>query len=162
MMATQPKQAAPRPGGLVPAYELRVARWHRGDSSYEIWQVPATATPHLHQARRVAGLAGRNLALVEHRIIRRLTALGINTSGMKPGERRVASLPELDALRLGLLWRLLAPMRSLPYIRSCAEGIEAMGKEEAAYWLGMAMHRRYPRRVLMALRVLLVDPRRRG
>ena len=37
-------------------------------------------------------------------------------------------------------------------------GIEAMTKEEAGYWLGMAMHRKYPRRVLMALRFLLIDP----
>jgi hypothetical protein len=42
---------------------------------------------------------------------------------------------------------------------ACAEGSEAMGREEAAYWLGMAMHRTYPRRVLMALRVLLIDPK---
>jgi hypothetical protein len=33
-----------------------------------------------------------------------------------------------------------------------------MPKEEAAYWLGMAMHRKYPRRVLMALRFLLIEP----
>ena len=36
--------------------------------------------------------------------------------------------------------------------------IEAMTKKEAGYWLGMAMHRKYPRRVLMALRFLLIDP----
>jgi len=36
-----------------------------------------------------------------------------------------------------------------------------MTKEEASYWLGMAMHRKYPRRVLSALRVLLIDPKRR-
>ena len=34
-----------------------------------------------------------------------------------------------------------------------------MPREEAAYWLGMSMHRKYPRRVLKALRCLLVDPR---
>jgi len=33
-----------------------------------------------------------------------------------------------------------------------------MGQEEAAYWLGMAMHRVNPRRVLSALRMLLTDP----
>jgi hypothetical protein len=44
-------------------------------------------------------------------------------------------------------------------MRAVAEGIDAMAREEAAYWLGMAMHRRYPRRVLMALRCLLVEPR---
>jgi hypothetical protein len=32
-----------------------------------------------------------------------------------------------------------------------------MEREEAAYWLGMAMHRRRPRRVLRALRVLLTE-----
>ena len=32
-----------------------------------------------------------------------------------------------------------------------------MPKEEAGYWLGMAMHRKFPRRVLTALRFLLID-----
>ena len=41
-----------------------------------------------------------------------------------------------------------------------AAGIEAMSKEEAGYWLGMAMHRKFPRRVLMALRFLLIEPQR--
>jgi len=44
-------------------------------------------------------------------------------------------------------------------MRSVAEGIEAMDREEAAYWLGMAMHRPNPRRVLTALRVMLTEPR---
>jgi hypothetical protein len=45
-------------------------------------------------------------------------------------------------------------------MREVAEGIEAMAREEAAYWLGMAIHRPNPRRVLTALRVLLTDPGR--
>jgi hypothetical protein len=49
-------------------------------------------------------------------------------------------------------------MRSRDRMRSVTEGIEAMGREEAAYWLGMAMHRKNPRRVLTALRYLLTDP----
>jgi hypothetical protein len=52
-------------------------------------------------------------------------------------------------------------MRSRSNMKACIEGIEAMAREEAAYWLGMAMHRKYPRRVLMALRFLLIDPRQR-
>ena len=40
-------------------------------------------------------------------------------------------------------------------IENCARGINAMAREEAAYWLGMAMHRRNPRLVLAALRLLL-------
>jgi disulfide oxidoreductase YuzD len=50
-------------------------------------------------------------------------------------------------------------MRRRDYIAACAAGIEDMGREEAAYWLGMAMHRKYPRRVLSALRIILVDPK---
>ena len=65
------------------------------------------------------------------------------------------------ALTLGLLFRALAPMRSRDNMRAVAEGIEAMGREEAAYWLGMAMHRKQPRRVLAALRFLLTEPRSR-
>jgi hypothetical protein len=64
------------------------------------------------------------------------------------------------ALRLGLLFRTLAPMRNRDAMRACADGIEAMPREEAAYWLGMAMHRKNPRRVLTALRWLLTDPAR--
>ena len=66
---------------------------------------------------------------------------------------------EDEALHLGLIFRVLAPMRSRNNMVSCAEGIDAMAKEEASYWLGMAMHRKYPRRVLMALRFLLTDPK---
>ncbi len=37
-------------------------------------------------------------------------------------------------------------------------GEGAMGHEEAAYWLGLTMHRKNPRRVLTALRYLMIDP----
>ena len=69
------------------------------------------------------------------------------------------ALDEEMALNLGLLCRVLAPMRSAERMRAIAQHIENMDREEAAYWLGMAMHRKYPRRVLCALRLLLTDPR---
>jgi hypothetical protein len=62
------------------------------------------------------------------------------------------------ALILGLLFRVLAPMRNIDRIRQVADGVEAMSREEAGYWLGMAVHRKYPRRVLAALRTLLTTP----
>jgi hypothetical protein len=46
-------------------------------------------------------------------------------------------------------------MRSIDRIRAVADGIDEMSREEAGYWLGMAMHRKNPRRVLAALRMLL-------
>lgn len=142
-----------------PLYELRARRKGVDEILLEVWQLPAPATPHLKQPRRIAGLGGRNLALIEHRLLKQLKRNSIDPTGLLPGEERLFDLPEDEALRLGLLFRVLAPMRNRSYMRACAEGIEAMGKEEAAYWLGMAMHRKYPRRVLMSLRFLLIDPK---
>jgi hypothetical protein len=145
--------------GYAPRYELRATRTGLSDTLLEVWQLPSTATPHLRSPRRIAGLGGRNLGLVEHRLARQLKHSGIDLLGLMAGETRRFDLDEDQALRLGLMFRVLAPMRSRSNMQACAQGIEAMGKEEAAYWLGMAMHRKYPRRVLMALRFLLIDPK---
>ena len=148
----------------APQYELRGRTWGPADDELEVWQVPAPATPQLKSPLRVAGLRGRNLALVEHRVLRRLSQAGIrlNGDGAPVGVREASSHPLTEhlALTLGLLFRTLAPMRSRDNMLRVTDGIEAMGQEEAAYWLGMAMHRAYPRRVLSALRMLLTEPAR--
>ena len=145
----------------APRYELRVRRRGPVDAEYEIWQMPAAATPHVTAPVRVAGLGGRNLQLVEHRVLKRLARAGVKLGSSARRMTRGYALTEDLALTLGLLFRALAPMRSRDNMRAVADGIEAMGREEAAYWLGMAMHRRRPRRVLTALRMLLTEPRPR-
>ncbi len=144
----------------APRYELRVRRHGPAAAEYEIWQMPAAATPQVRSALRVAGLRGRNLELVEHRVLKRLSRSGVKLGGRADAKKRGYALTEDLALMLGLLFRTLAPMRSRDNMRAVAEGIEAMGREEAAYWLGMAMHRRNPRRVLTGLRVMLTAPKR--
>jgi hypothetical protein len=74
------------------------------------------------------------------------------------GQEATFDLDEDLALNLALLFRALAPMRSLDRIQAVSEGIRTMSREEAGYWLGMAVHRVYPRRVLAALRLLLTNP----
>lgn len=148
------------PARSAPQYELRACHFGPDDTELEVWQVPSPATPQLKSALRVAGLRGRNLAVVEHRVLRRLKRAGIDLGGLLLDDTRIFKVNEDIALNLGLLFRVLAPMRSLDNMRACTEGIEVMGREEAAYWLGMAMHRRNPRRVLAALRFLLTDPKR--
>ena len=143
----------------APRYELRVRRRGPAEAGYEIWQLPSAATPQVTSALRVAGLRGRNLELVEHRVLKRLSRSGVKLGRIADGGKRGHALDEDLALTLGLLFRTLAPMRSRDNMRAVAEGIEAMGREEAAYWLGMAMHRQRPRRVLTALRVLLTEAR---
>ena len=144
----------------APRYELRVRRHGPVDTEYEIWQMPAPATPQVTSALRVAGLRGRNLELVEHRVLKQLWQSSIKLGRSADTRKRGYALTEDLALTLGLLFRTLAPMRSRDNMRAVAEGIELMGREEAAYWLGMAMHRKHPRRVLTALRFLLTEPKR--
>lgn len=147
------------PSLALPRYELRAHYFGPADTELEVWQLPSPATPTLTAPVRVAGLRGRNLELVDHRVSRRLKQAGVPFE--RPALRlpRAWPLPEDLALTLGLLFRALAPMRSRDNLRNVVEGIEAMGKEEAAYWLGMAMHRKNPRRVLSALRILLTSPK---
>ena len=144
----------------APQYELRVRNHGPGDAAYDIWQMPASATPQVTSAIRIAGLRGRNLGLVEHRVLKRLARAGIKLGAGTDHKKRGYTLTEDLALMLGLLFRSLAPMRNRDNMCAVVDGIEAMGREEAAYWLGMAIHRKNPRRVLMALRFLLTDPKR--
>ena len=144
----------------APRYELRVRRHGPADAEFEIWQMPTAATPQVTSALRVAGLRGRNLELVEHWVLKWLLQADVKPGRSADTMKRGYALTEDLALTLGLLFRTLAPMRSRDNMRAVAKGIEAMGREEAAYWLGMAMHRKYPRRVLTALRFLLTAPKR--
>ena len=146
----------------APIYRLQVLRSPTEGLGLEIWQRPGPSSPHLKEPRYVAGLKGRNLSLVEHRVLRTLKQAGIDLGGLPVDRKRTFPLDEDLALRLGLLFRVLAPMRNRDNMRMVANGVEGMPREEAAYWLGMAMHRKNPRRVLTALRYLLIDPKQKS
>ncbi len=146
----------------VPHYELRVGHARLGRDCYEVWQVPTAATPQIRSPVRIAALEGRNLELVQHRILRILAEQKIRLVGVPGCSGFSRPVPEALAVRLGLIFRALAPMRDRDRMWAVADGIETMEREEAAYWLGMAIHREHPRRVLAGLRTLLTEPERRG
>jgi len=152
----------------TPLYEVRLRWLGPIESEAEVRRLPSRATPQWTVATRIAVLRGRNLAMFEHRVLRRLGHSGAHrgarggagASGLAARAPRCYPVPEETALYLALLFRTLAPMRSLTRMRAVVEGIEQMGREEASYWLSMALHRKNPRRVLTALRYLLTDPER--
>lgn len=151
-----PKQEVePVASANLPVYELRRKGQGGGEYALEIWQLPSPSTPRLEAPEHVASLKGAPLRLLESRLARRLSRAGINAVGLTSERDRRWNLDEQQALTLGLLFRALAPMRNLDRIRIVADGIDAMSPEEAGYWLGMAMHRKNPRRILAALRMLL-------
>lgn len=138
-----------------PLYELRAEGLGGGQLLLEIWQLPSPSTPRLQAKERTAALGGKGLEVIEARVLKRLKAAGIRLAGLPKGKSETHDIDEELALNLALLFRTLAPMRSLDRIRQVADGIDQMSREEAGYWLGMAVHRKHPRRVLAALRMLL-------
>lgn len=137
-----------------PLYELRLTVPERQRWFLEVFQLPSPATPRLSEPEKVATLKGQALNAVEHRVLKRLARAKITIGGNAPRKKSTWPLEEEDALQLGLLFRAVTPMRNLDRIRSVADMVEGMTREEAAYWLGMAVHRKNPRKVLAALRLL--------
>ena len=87
-------------------------------------------------------------------VLRRRKPEKVSLAKLKKGEDRQDPLSEDQALAMGLLLKLLAPMRKVAAIENFACGIDAMPREEAASWLRMAVQRKNPRRVVAALRIL--------
>ncbi|HEY1683536.1 MAG TPA: hypothetical protein VGG19_02135 [Tepidisphaeraceae bacterium] len=152
------KEMGPRLADSHPLFELHVIGLSATEIEASIWQLPSAATPRLQQPERTAALAGRPWRMIESRITKRLRQLGISFAHIRKDQALAFTIDEEIALNLALLFRVLAPMRSIDRIRMVADGIDKMSREEAGYWLGMAVHRVYPRRVLAALRVLLTTP----
>lgn len=159
MNAIPARKPAPVTGVVFarPNYELRVRGLPGGEMSLEVWELPSPTTPRLTHPERVAGLEGRNLQLIEARMLRCLRNGGVSLGSIRRGETRAISIDEDLALALALMFRVVAPMKSPDRIAAIVEGIESMGRQEAGYWLGMAVHRINPRRVLAALRMLLTS-----
>jgi hypothetical protein len=143
---------------MKPAYELRMHVEKSADWRLEVWQLPTAATPRLKAPEHIATVQGAGLRMIENRLLKRLAKEKIVLGSLRPGKEKAWPIDEDLALMLGLLFRVLAPMRNLDRIRQVADGLERMGREEAGYWLGMVIGRPYPRRVLAALRLLLTTP----
>lgn len=148
------KKPEEKKNGHGPFYELRLTVPARKRWFLEVFQLPSPATPRLTDPEKVATLKGHALSVVEHRVLKRLARTKIDLGSLAPGKKRTWPLEEEDALQLGLLFRAVTPMRNLDRIRRVADMVEGMTREEAAYWLGMAVHRKNPRKVLAALRLL--------
>lgn len=61
----------------APLYQLQAKNHGADDLEIELWELPSPATPHITKPVRIAGLRGRNLALVESQIFRNLSKAGI-------------------------------------------------------------------------------------
>lgn len=141
----------------APAYEFRLAANEQGQYEYAIWRAASAVVPGLDAAEPVGVLRGESARIIETRVLRQLSRARIHLGPIRLGEKRTWRINEDHALTLGLLFRVLAPMRNVERIREIAERVEEMSREEAGYWLGMSIYRHNSRRVLAALRLLLTS-----
>ena len=150
----------PKPDTEDSRWELRVAHTRRDGVVVSVWRHCAARRGRAHGggAAPIATLRGRPYRLIESLLLKRLSHLGLAAAGITKGRSIAGRVHERDAVSLALLFRALAPMRSIDRIRLVADGIDRLSPEEANYWLGMALHRTRPRRVLAALRMLLTTP----
>ena len=72
----------------LPKYELRLRAVSGVGTVMEIWHLPSPASPQITSPVRVAGLHGRNLELVEHRILKRLSHAGVKLASVSAGKTR--------------------------------------------------------------------------
>ena len=98
--------------------------------------MPSTATPELKEPRRVAGLSGHKLLIVEGSVLRKLKTEKVSLAKLKRVRAGGTLFLKILAMAMGLLFKLLAPMRNVSSMENCARGIDAMAREESAYWLG--------------------------
>src|SRR4051812_20722644 len=85
----------------APVFEVRMVRHGVSDTEVEVWQLPSAASPQVVVPVRMAGLRGRNLDLIEHRVLKLLRQAGVSFAPMSVRKEAYA-LGEDDALRLGL------------------------------------------------------------
>ena len=111
---------------MKPQYELRMIVESTSVWRLEIWQTISPATPRLKAPEHVATIQGPGLRIAENRLLKRLAREKIVLGSLKPGKSKRWPLDEEVALTLGLLFRVLAPMKNLDRIRQVAEGVAKM------------------------------------
>ena len=129
----------------LPRYELRLRVLKGSDFVLEVWQLPSSATPRLTAPEYVAGLKGSALRLIEPRLLKRLSRSKINLGTMNAEKTRAWPIDEDLALKPRFALPGPGPHAESDRIRQVADGVDEMSREEAGYWLGMAMHRKHPR-----------------
>jgi len=105
----------------------------------------------------VAALKGPALRLVEPRIFKRLSRNKINLGSLNGERAKEWRIDEDLALNLGLVFRVLAPMRKLDRIPRWPMVSMRMSREEAGLLARHGHAPKHPRRVLAALRMLLTS-----
>ena len=141
----------------APAFELRVEP--RGDIGYGIALYrSSTAANPVADAEQVVRIWGDPLRGIMDQVLAVIRRAGYRTTDLKATRRapfRISA--EEDAVRLGLLFAALKPLRKGRRIEEVARAISTMEREEAYYWFSKVTAGPEQGRVRRALRIMASD-----
>jgi len=140
------------------AYEIRVLP--EGHSAYalELWQAPiGNGHGGAENMARLACIAREPLKAVVDQILGALKRCGYRGTDLRRGRREPFRLLELEAIRLGVLFVAVEPLRKVTRMRLIAEQITRMEPEELTYWFAKIMAIHGGDRARRALRMLMAE-----
>lgn len=140
------------------AYEIRVLP--EGDSAYalELWQAPVgNGHAGVDKMARLVRISREPLKAIVDQILGALKRSGYRSTDLRRGRREPFRLRELEAIRLGVLFVAIRPLRKVSRMRSIAEQIARMEPEELTYWFAKIMATHGGDRARRALRLLMAE-----
>lgn len=141
----------------APAFELRVEP--HGDIGYGIalYRFPTAADP-VADAEQLVRIWGHPLLGIMDQVLAVIRRAGYRSTDLKATRRAPFRIrAEEDAVRLGLLFVALKPLRKGRRIEEVARAISTMEREEVYYWFSKATAGPEQGRVRRALRIMASD-----
>ena len=140
-----------------PSYELRVQP--RDDIGYGVALYRRGSAPHETERseEQVVRVWGDPLLTVMDQVLAVIRRAGYRSTDLKTTRRAPFRIAEDDAVRLGLLFAALKPLRKYRRIEEVAGAISSMEREEVYYWFSKVTTGREQRRVQRALRIMVSD-----
>ena len=142
-------------------FHLLVEPRRNNDTALTLLMEPISARRRTRQApkpEKMVSIWGNPLAAAYPTVHQLVRSEGYRPSDLRPGRRRNLKLKEDRGVRLGLLMKAVKPLRKLSRIQAVIEGVEAMSREETAYWFSKAINSpddAERRRAMKAMRILL-------
>ena len=151
-----PSAAALRPVP-APAYELRVQP--RDDIGYGIalHRRGPSRNGNVPDGEQVVRVWGDPLLAILDQVLAVIRRAGYRSADLRATRRAPFRIDEEDAVRLGLLFAALKPLRKYRRIEEVAGAISAMEREEVYYWFSKVTAEPGQGRVQRALRIMVSD-----
>lgn len=142
------------------SFYLRIERRRHNEMSLALCQRPIGSKSRLKllKDKNVVSLWGLPLIVAKGEIEEQLRRNCHPKLLIKSARHKIAELSEDRAVRLGLLFFALKPMRKIERMREVLYGIAQMSREEAGYWFSKACNspsQGERMRSMRALRIML-------